>query len=372
MDSLVFWGGIGWDDGTIWLYIFTSCLAGFFAFLSSASFSSRKSILPFVLSTIILILFKGLSISGVDVQFGGGYYLNFMSAVSLRSFRDKTVEIGFQVLTVMVRHITDSYEIYLIIVALISVLPVMFVIWQLRDRINLSFAVLGYSLVYLVTGMSAMRQFMAVGICLLATYYYLTNCRQRALLLFLLSLSFHYSSACILLLVVFFLTEKKKSVQLLVAFLSVLFCFIAKSAISGLFTGRYSIYSLNETVDFGAAAFLKYIPIFILLFAVEIRLSTGRLNEKLELNYLSHCWSILIFSFSMALIGYIIPIFGRAESYSLPIVLVIAYLIRKCEEERFFRLPVKVLVFTYFCFRLLLYMSDSYLSEGLMPYLTWL
>lgn len=376
MESLVFWGGQGWDDGTIGLYIAISCLAGLLSFFSTRSRTGRSPIFPFALASITIILFKGLCVSGVDVRIGGGYYLNFMSAINLSSFRDKSVEIGFQVFTVAIRQLTNNYGLYLLISAAVSVLPVMFVFWNLRDRVNLPFAVLGYSLVFLVTGVSAMRQFIAVGICLLVSYYYLLKHYKWAFLCLLISCSFHYSAACILLMLALLVTEKRRGIQLIVAVSSVIFCFVANNVISTLFVGRYSIYFVDESASFGLAVFFKYIPLFILLLAVESRLIVRRRDGGLEIgvdgSYLSHCWAILLFACSIALIGYIILIFGRAESYSLPIVLVLSYLIKKCEEERYFRLPVKLLVFCYFCFRLLLYMSDSYLSEGLMPYLSWL
>lgn len=376
MEFLVFWGGPGWDNGTVGLYIAISCLAGLLSFFSTHSRKDTSPIFPFVLASITIILFKGLCVSGVDVKIGGGYYLNFMSAINLSSFRDKSVEIGFQVFTITIRQLTNNYGLYLLITAAVSVLPVMFVFWKLRDRVNLPFAVLGYSLVFLITGVSAMRQFIAVGICLLVPYYYLSKHYKRAILCLMVACSFHYSAACILLMLALLVMEKRRGIQLIVAASSVIFCFVANNVISTLFVGRYSMYSVGESVSFGLAVLLKYIPLFILLLAVESRLIARRRDGGLEIGvegpYLSHCWAILLFACSIALIGYIIPIFGRAESYSLPIVLVLSYLIKKCEEERFFRLPVKLLVFSYFCFRLLLYMSDSYLSEGLMPYLSWL
>lgn len=372
MSSLVFWGGFGWDDGTAMLYVGIGCLVGFLSSVSSRAKDVRQSFVLFALAALTLILFKGICISGVDVKFGGGYYLNFISAESLSTFRDKSVELGFQLLTVGIRCFTDRYEIYLLIVAAITIVPVMYVLWKLRGELNLSFAVMGYSLIFIVTGMSAMRQFMAVGLGLLAAYFFFTKRYKRSVIVLVAAVSIHVSALCLILLFVFVVAKERRSLQVLLAFLSVGLCVIGQAAISALLTGRYAIYSVAETSEFGVAVLLKYVPVFLLLLAVEARVSGGDSGKKPELLHFADCWAVLIFAVCIALIGYIVPIFGRAESFSLPIVIVIAYLIRLCEKERYFRIPVKVLAFGYFCFRFLLYMNDVYLPEGLMPYLTWL
>lgn len=370
MNSLVFWGGYGWDDGTAMLYIGIGCLVGFLSFVSSRAKDARQSFVLYALVTLTLILFKGACVSGVDVKFGGGYYLNFISAESLSAFRDKSVELGFQLLTVGIRCFTDRYEIYLLIVAAISIVPVMYVFWKLRGELNLSFAVMGYSLFFVVTGMSAMRQFMAVGLGLLAVYYFFTKRYKQSLIVLVAAVSIHISALCLVLLFVFMITKERRFLQVFLAFLVVGLCVIGQAVIGGLLTGRYAIYSVAKTSGFGAAVLLKYLPIFFLLFAVETRVFSGDSGKKPEVLHFADCWAVLIFAVCIALIGYVVPIFGRAESFSLPLVVVIAYLIRLCEKERYFRIPVKALAFGYFCFRFLLYMNDVYLAEGLMPYLT--
>ena len=372
MSSLVFWGGLGWDDGTALLYVGVGCFVGFLAFVSSRAKDVRQPFAVFALATLTLILFKGICVSGVDVKFGGGYYLNFISAESLSSFRDKSVEFGFQLLTVGIRNLTDRYEIYLLAVAAISIVPVMYALWKLRDELNLSFAVMGYSLIFIVTGMSAMRQFMAVGLGLLATYLFFSKRYKRSMIVLVAAASIHVSALCLILLFVFMITKERRLLQVFLAFLVVGLCVIGQAVIEGLFTGRYAIYSVAETSEFGVAVLLKYAPIILLLLVVEARVLSGDSGKKPELLHFADCWAVLIFAVCIALIGYVVSIFGRAESFSLPIVAVIAYLIKLCEKERYFRIPVKVLVFGYFCFRFLLYMNDVYLAEGLMPYQTWL
>ena len=372
MGSLALFGGTGWDNFTVLLYLFISCAAAILSFASTRSDDSRSATVYFALAAALLIVFKALCVSGVDVRLGGGYYLNFMSAENLSSFRDNTIELGFIVLTILVRNLTDHYEIYLFVVAAVSILPVMCVAWKMRNRINLSFAVLGYSLAFLVTGMSATRQFMAVGVCLLAIYLYITKRKLAGGFVFLLAVSFHTSSLCCLLLLMFALMRKIRWLQVLAAVLVVVLCANAYLFADLLFTGRYSIYSLSGSGGFGAAVYLKYVPLLLFLVVVQSRVQKKHVGDERNNEAFDLCWTVLLFAVTIALIGYVIPIFGRAESFSLPLVIVVAYLIKQCEDEEYCRISSKVLVFGYFFFRFLLYMNDAYMSEGLMPYVTWL
>lgn len=372
MSSFVFWGGFGWDDGTALLYIGMGCLVGFLGFVSSRVKDTRQSFLFLFLASLFLIFFKGFCVSGVDVKIGGGYYKNFMSATSLSSFRDGSTELGYRLLTVGVRGLTDSYGIYLLIVSAVSIVPVIYVLWKLRKDINLSFALMGYALIFIVTGMSAMRQFMAVGLGVLAVFYYFTKRYGHFVAAFVLAVSIHTSALCLILLLGFSLVKNRRWLQLFIAFLVVALCVVGRVAIGSLFTGRYAVYTVGDNLDFGAAVLLKYVPIALLLIAVENRILSSSSDCALLRDRFDNCWTVLVFSACMALIGYVVGIFGRAESFSAPIVIVIAYLIRQCEDERYFRIPIKGLVFCYFLFRFLLYMNDGYLAEGLMPYLSWI
>lgn len=372
MSSLVFWGGDGWDNGTVWLYIGIGCLAGFLAFVSTRVKNSIYSVVCFMLATLSLILFKGLCVSGVDVSIGGGYYLNFQSAESISNFRDKSIEFGFQLFTVCIRFFTDSYGIYLLVVATVTVLPVMYVLWKIRDKINLSFGVMGFSLMFVVTGMSAMRQSMAVGLCLLAVYYFFVRRFKPFVVVLALATSIHVSSLCIILLILLALVQKRRIVQFAVAFLVLGLCVIGQMKFELLFTGRYAGYSVGDTSGSGVAALLKYAPIALLLLMVQNRVVKIRQKKSLGQTNFDMCWTVVVFSVCTGLVGYIVSILGRIESFSVPIIIVIAFLVRQCEQERYFRIPVKILLFGYFCFRFLLYMNDVYNVEGLMPYLTWL
>lgn len=366
-------GSVGWDFATYWLYIAVAVLSGVLSWLSFAGANrasgqeSRK--VPFILAMVLLVVFKGSCVSTTDVK--TGYYFNFMSATSFESFRDYTLEPLYQALNVAVRNVTPDYGVFLIVVAAISIVPVGYVIWKCRSRINVPFAVIGYSLVFLVTGMSAIRQFLAVSFVLLGAYCWVFGAKRLAVLWLIIALGFHTSALVALLLYALLFFHGHIKAQVVISISTVAVIVAVRTIIEALFVGRYESYSAFDDISFGIAVVLKYLPLAVLiLFVLQ-----GDLKERINLNerslsVLGLCSATLLFSVVVCMLGYVISIFGRAESYSVPLVMVLAFLVRRCEERRFFRLPVKCLLVFYFLFRLTIYMNDFYLAEGIMPYIT--
>lgn len=366
-------GSIGWDTATYWLYVAVAVLAGILSWLSFAGASkgngsgARKP--PFVLAMALLIVFKGFCVSTRDVE--TGYYLNFMSATSFESFRDYTLEPLYQVLNVVVRNITSDYGIFLMVVAAITIAPVGFVIWRCRSRVNVPFAVLGYSLVYLVTGMSAIRQSIAVSFVLLGVYYWVFGKKHLAVLWSIAALGFHTSALIALLLYTLLLFRDHIKMQIIISIATIAIIIAGRAVLETLFVGRYGAYSVFDDISFGIAVVLKYLPLAALVLFVLKDDPEKRIEfPKGSSSVLGLCVAVLLFSMVICMLGYVISIFGRAESYSAPLVIALAYLVRRCEERRYFRLPVKSLLALYFLFRLTVYMNDFYLAEGIMPYIT--
>lgn len=366
-------GSIGWDTATYWLYVAVAVLAGILSWLSFAGASKtdgrepRK--IPFILAMTLLVVFKGSCVSTTDVE--AGYYLNFMSATSFESFRDYSLEPLYQVLNVAIHNITLDYGVFLMVVAAITIIPVGFVIWRCRSRINVPFAVLGYSLVYLVTGMSAIRQSIAVSFVLVGVYYWVFGKKRMAILWSIAALGFHISALVALLLYVLLSSHEHIKTQVFISVATIAVFIAGRAVVEALFVGRYGAYSAFDDISFGIAVVLKYLPLAALILFVLKDDPEKRIEfPKDSSSVLGLCVAVLLFSVVICMLGYVISIFGRAESYSAPLVIVLAYLVRRCEERRYFRLPVKSLLALYFLFRLTVYMNDFYLAEGIMPYVT--
>lgn len=366
-------GSFGWDSATYWLYVAMAVLAGVLSWLSFAGASKadgrKPRKIPFILAMVLLVVFKGSCASTTDVK--AGYFLNFMSATSFESFRDYTIEPLYQALNVAVRNITPDYGVFLMVVAAITIAPVGFVIWRCRSRINVPFAVLGYSLVYLVTGMSAIRQSIAVSFVLLGVYYWVFGKKRLAVVWSIVALGFHASALISLLLYVLLFFHEHIKIQLTVSIATIVVFIAGRAVVESLFAGRYEAYSAFDNISFGVAVVLKYLPLAVLILFVLQSDSKKRVElPGGSYSVLGLCAAVLLFSVVICMLGYVISIFGRAESYSVPLVITLAYLVRRCEERRYFRLPVKCLLALYYLFRLTVYMNDFYLAEGIMPYIT--
>lgn len=366
-------GSVGWDSATYWLYVAVAVLAGFLSWLSFAGLSKadgrepRRT--PFILAMALLVVFKGSCASTTDVK--SGYRLDFASASSFESFRDYTLEPLYQVLNVAVRNITSDYGVFLMVVAAVTIAPVGFVIWKCRSRINVPFAVLGYSLIYLVAGMSAIRQFVAVSFVLVGAYCWVFGKKRLAGLWLIIALGFHTSALVALLLYALLSFHDHIKLQLVISIATIAIFIAGRMFVESLFVGRYEAYSAFDNVSFGIAVVLKYLPLAALILFVLRNDSEKRIKTRNgSPSVLGLCVAVLLFSAIVCMLGYVISIFGRAESYSAPLIIALAYLVRRCEERRFFRLPVKSLLALYFLFRLTVYMNDFYLAEGIMPYVT--
>lgn len=115
---------------------------------------------------LILLCVKGFALCGVDLI--GGYKYNFESAMSMKKFRDQTVEIGFRFINVVVKHFTSNYAIFVFIVALLTIIPVYYILRKYRDCINVPIAILMYSAVFFLPGISLVRIYLASSICMLS------------------------------------------------------------------------------------------------------------------------------------------------------------------------------------------------------------
>lgn len=371
-----------WDNQTLLLYVIVALFVGILSFFSEKLRCRKReySNLLFIICTVILIVFKGIFIGGTDIKVGGGYYNNFMSATSLNGFYDYTVEIGFRMLTAGIRAFTNNYYFYLILIASFAIIPTMFVVWTYRNEINLPFTLMSYTLVFFVTGMSAARQFLAVGLGLLFAYYFVKKRWILCTLWGFAAISIHISAISVLLLLCFIQLRNSKSFQIIFAMFIVLAFVLLRSLIALFFIGRYSIYSAADDIQFGVAVLIKYVPLILLLYFIESkdlqRITNGThacdVEKSHQKQVYSYCWSVLLFSTTLCLIGYVIPILGRAESYSLPVILIFGFIVRRVDNLNYHKISIRILILLYCLGRLALYMIDYHVSEGLMPYLTWL
>lgn len=360
---------IVWSTSTFIFYLAIILLCYFAAALgrktvlvSGNSVNYRKESW-YILISAILIFVKGFGTTGRDLR--GGYYLNFLSATSMTGFRDKSIEIGYRILNVIVRKFTDEYWIFILICSLITIMPVMHMLKRYADQIDLPIAVLLYVTCYFFQGLSLIRICMASSISMCAFGEIISKKPGKALLWIILGAAFH-TSALVMIIPYFLclakmLSKKMVGISLVTVFLFIL---IGRESISSfLFStnNRYSIYIAMDTVRIGFAEIVYYVPLFA-LYILGQKFSKNSNFDRAGFIY-------LIVSFFLGMLEYVIRVFGRMAALTLPLIIIIPYYSRKFKEGHpHYRIIVNLTMLFYCIARFVIYITGMYNSDDIMPY----
>lgn len=360
---------VAWDVNTFIFYLAVILICYFIAVagrktvvVSGVSFKCRQE-LYLILIAAVLVFVKGFGTTGRDLR--GGYFINFLSATSLKQFRDQSVEIGYRILNVFIRTFTDEYWVFILICSLITILPVIHMLKKYADRIDLPVSVLLYVTCYFINGFSPLRQAMAASIAFYGFDAMIERRYGTAIFWILLASSFHISA--IVFIVPIFITMAKLTNRKLIGVC--LFClfiliWVERQSLTLFFAGensRYEIYEAHSTVSFGFEQLIYYIPLF-LVFAIGRKMDTDKHFELLSLIYLS-------MGFFFGICSYIFPAFGRFDISFVPYIIIIPYycmLIKK----RFpgYRFVFNLAIIVYCLARFVIFIIGYYGSQDLMPY----
>ena len=360
---------IVWSTSTFIFYLAIILLCYFAAALGrktvlvSGSFATNRKELWYILISAILIFVKGFGTTGRDLR--GGYYVNFLSATSMDQFRDKSVEIGYRLLNVIVRKFTDEYWIFILICSLITIIPVMHMLKKYADQIDLPVAVLFYVTCFFVNCFSPFRQAMSASLALYGFDAMIEHKYGKALLWILLASSFHITS--IIFIAPLFMTMAKliNRKLIIVGMLSLfIFVWIERQSLISLFANqnsRYAIYNAFGTIDLGLEKIVYYIPLF-LVFILGRKSDSNKVFERISFIYL--CMG---FFFGMA--SYVIEMFGRLNISFVPLIIIFPYYCLRF-KKRFpqYRILFNLAVIFYCIARFVIFIYGYYDSQDLMPY----
>lgn len=312
--------------------------------------------------SIILLAIKCFNTTGRDLR--AGYHENFLSATSMASYRDQTIEPGFRLLTVIVRVLTNNYAVFLFLVGVLTILPVIHLIYKYRNRIDVPAAILMYTSIYFINSFSACRQYLAVSVSLFAFDAMIENKPYKALMWIAVSSTIHVT--CLVLVIPYVLYFAKlfsKRMIAISALVLVAAFYLGRNSISSILasSGRYAIYLANQQVSFGFEQLVYYAPMFWLLFICRKQVQD---RSFFRLSYI-----YLITGFAFGMLSYVVPVFGRMQATFLPIVIIIPYYI-KTYRERHRRISGMVNAVTiFYCLaRFIIWISQYYNMENLMPY----
>lgn len=326
-------------------------------------FRKEKIQLWSVLIGGILLAIKGFGTTGTDLR--GGYYYNFCRALSMDAYPDYSVEVGFRIIGIIIRNITNNYAIFIFIVACMTILPIIKILKKYKDIIDFPAAVLLYTCVFYFTSFSALRAAIATALALYAFDAMVEKKPYKALVWIFIASLFHTS---VLILIIPYvasfwkvLDRKIITVGLILLFAIV---FIGKNSLMAIIISsndRYAVYSSFDSVHIGMEQIVYYLPLFWIY-------NCGRkLDENQHFSRVAFAY--LATGFCFGLLGYIIPIFGRFKDVFLPIIIVVPYYL-KLVKKRFpqNRIVINICVIAYCIMRFYVYISQYYNMEDLMPY----
>ncbi|SFP38219.1 EpsG family protein [Butyrivibrio proteoclasticus] len=362
-----------WSNATFIFYIFII----FFCVLLTRTFGTRcfsvqvvgaSRHIPIGLScvAILLITIKGISLTGTDVKIGAGYWLDFMSADTFHGFRDYAIEPLYILLNVVVKNTFNSYCVFLMLVAVITVIPPVYLIWKYRDKANVSQAVFVYLCLFYFNSFSAIRQYMAVSISFFVfdALYEKKNIKS---LLLIFAAAFMHRSVLILVIPYIYMTFNKIKKRHLIMGIVVMLVSSAllRNDVYAKFAAseRYYVYKATESISFGLEQFVYYIPLFILYHYGKAK--------KQDNNFDRLSFAYLCMGFLFGLMGYVITIFGRMQAIMLPLIIIAPYYFRSSYKwVKDSKMLFDMALYVYCSARFYIWISQYYLGETLMPYTT--
>ena len=211
-------------------------------------FNKKFPLLLFFLAFIILLSLRDVT-CGVDLV-NYRYKFNHPKSVNFLSLFDfSMIEPGFLLFTAICKNMTNSFQIFLVLCALLSVVPIM-VLYMKESNHNLLTIALFVGLAPFSMFFSGLRQSIAMGIGAICYYC----CKEKKpvsfLLLVFLAYLFHQSAVILLLMYpMLHLRVTKKWIPLVVVVVAG--CFVFRNQIFGFalrFSDKYeSRYVISET-----------------------------------------------------------------------------------------------------------------------------
>lgn len=178
------------------IYIINLLLIGLYATIYKFWLSPNKNALKYllILCTAQLVLIIGLKNIwiGSDMPFYWDYFHSQMPW-SLSELMDVRYELGFKALTKLITDLTQNKQIYLLIIAVISTIPVGYIAYKYSRKPFLTIF-LYISLGFFAFNFSGLRQAMALGITLFSLKYLIESKPIKFVCAVGLASLFHFSA----------------------------------------------------------------------------------------------------------------------------------------------------------------------------------
>ena len=368
----------------IFIYI---CIIGasvFFAFLSQLDLCKLKGIKGtkrqkqiecyfqrscLFMSFFILWFFSAFADCGADRP----AYRNIFLESTVVSIFDGWQEPGFVIFNLVFRLLGDNSQIILIAISTVTLGLIYCTLYELRNEINIGYAVLIYGALFYVQSLSLMRMYMAAAMLFWGIRYLKREEYVKYGLVILVTTMIHYSSLIIVLpiiLIYFFYTQKYNfSTHLLVistgmcaAFLVLSICAPLLSSISVF--ARFQRYLENVSFGgIGVAQVIYNLPMCLLILAAF---------DKIKADYRRIFCSYMACHFFIAMLSYVITILGRAVSlFSVLYLFILPYCIQIIDQKikrKRYKILFHLCIIGFLMFRFLNYIGEYAFIDMVIPY----
>lgn len=270
--------------------------------------------LLFVLSCAIASFFLICTHIGTDYN-QYIHILNYVSWDNLFSFTN--AEPGFKLIWILLKPIIHDPNVFLALVKLIGILLAYITIWNVRDRINVGYAVLGYFCFVYFDSFNLIRMIFAVNICIFAYGQLMQKKNKSAIIVSLIAITMHTSALLFLVAVVFYIWISNKgsvsNTKYICIVLILLFVLFGIGTIYDYLLSNFSLfahynkYSLITDYSISPILILRYIPVVYCVYS-----SWGRLKDDKDENL---CFIFLIVAIFVSLLSYSLKTITRANSY---------------------------------------------------------
>lgn len=198
-------------------------LYGFFYHATQKKYNTKKKFIIIVTLQLILILALREHTVGIDTKGYLKYFVNLTPNYNFQQFFDHRFEFGYKLINKLISLFTLNEQLFLTIMATISVIPVSRFIYKYSKMPFLSFGLYVAFNFYSFT-FSGLRQAIAFGVILIS-YDYVVNRKIKSFILCVLLASMFHQTAVIFL-PAYFLSEvkiNKKSISIILIFNLILY-----------------------------------------------------------------------------------------------------------------------------------------------------
>ncbi len=280
----------------------------------------------FLLATVIMGL-RSVNV-GTDTLSYSNHFNDISSArwstifSNLHFLRYNSLEIGYVCLAKICSMVVNDYIFFQFVLAAIYCFAMMsFLRENVKSKIILTTVFLGSELYLFAFNIS--RQMIAVALTALSWNYLCKNKKQKAILLMILSASFHMPSMVFLIAYIFYLIRKKRILFNITVFVGIIAAINYKFVINFVFThlGKYAYYLGN--INYWANAKIKQrMGLSVIVYSIVLMLAIYILLKKCRFTVNEKAYAVFSAIYVICnFMGLYFNYFERVGIYFLPFVI---------------------------------------------------